>query len=145
MRARATLAALVAIGLAAAVGCRSLDRNGEIALNDEVLKTIRANGAAPVLVTLRTSLTHDPDAKSETEALRVEIARVQDEVLASLEHSDFRLRHRFATVPALSGTVLSERGLRTLSTHPLVDRLDLDEGGGGASGPVRKPATGRQT
>jgi hypothetical protein len=143
MRARTAVAALLAIGLTAAVGCRNLARSGELELNDEVLRAIHAYGAAPVLVILRTSLGNDEEANEE--ALRAEIARVQDQVLASVDLADFRLRHRFTTVPALSGTVLSERGLRALSTHPLVDRLDLEEGGGVSSRPVSGQAPGRRS
>ena len=69
---------------------------------------------------------------------RAEIARLQAEVVASLDTADYRHGQSFASIPAMSGVIRSERGLQSLLAHPHVRRVDPDEGGTGA----RRTSTG---
>lgn len=128
------LAAAVALG-----GCRSADRADPGAtVSPAVLEAVRAQGRAEVLVALEPPAGYE-EGGTQDAALRAAIASTQDDVLESVG-VEFRLRHRFTAVPALAGTVLTERGVALLSGHPRVVRVDLDEGGGGSGG-----ASGRGT
>jgi hypothetical protein len=64
--------------------------------------------------------------------VRAEIARVQQEVLSRLDARDFELGKRFESVPAIAGTLRTQRGLERLLADPRVRRVDLDVGGGGS-------------
>jgi hypothetical protein len=96
----------------------------------EVLAALRATGEAPVVVALVEPSGY-PDPGADRQRIRAEIARMQEEVLQSLDPAEYRDRHRFESVPAMAGTLLSERALRTLLSHPHVRRVDLDPGGTG--------------
>ena len=61
------------------------------------------------------------------------IAGAQSAVLTTLDSADFRLRERYAAVPAFSGTLRSARGLDNLLAHSLVLRVDRDAAGNGLS------------
>ncbi|HUG42271.1 MAG TPA: hypothetical protein VMM12_17540 [Longimicrobiales bacterium] len=113
-------------------GCRTLDGNGSDTVSPDVLDAVRVHGRADVMVALVPPVGYD-DAEPAGPRVRAEIARLQDEVLESLGAVHFTLRQRFVAVPALAGTVLSEEGLRALSAHPGVARVDLDVGGGGGT------------
>ncbi|HSJ23933.1 MAG TPA: hypothetical protein VK929_04550 [Longimicrobiales bacterium] len=96
----------------------------------DVLTMLRERGQAAVIVALvRPPGFGDPDA--DRASVNAVIARMQSEVISSIDSADFRARTRFESVPALAGTVLSERGLRQLLAHVHVRRVDLDPGGGG--------------
>lgn len=103
-----------------------------MAVPPELLHVLRATGEAPVIVALVDPPTH-PDPALDSLQRRIAIARVQARVLARLGASDYRVGELFTSVPAMSGTVLSERGARRLAAHPSVRRVDLDVGGGGAT------------
>ena len=90
-----------------------------------VLPTLQARGAAQVVVAL-----NEPTASPMSDR-RATIARLQQELLADVEPHGFRQRQLFVAVPAIAGTVLSEKALRALAAHHLVRRIDLDMGGGG--------------
>jgi hypothetical protein len=123
-------------------GCRIFGGAAEVEPNPEVLEALREDGEAQVVVALVPPPGYD-EGGPVTAAQMEAIARLQDEVLGSLDAADFRLRLRFEAVPALAGTILTERGLRVLSSHPDVVRVDLDVGGGGAPRPaVRDPRGG---
>jgi hypothetical protein len=95
-----------------------------------VLEVLREAGRADVLVSLVAPPGYgEPGA--DLEALRQVIGRMQSEVTGSLGPDQFRERQRFANVPALTGTVLSEAGLERLRAHPHVAAVDLEEGGTG--------------
>lgn len=65
------------------------------------------------------------------EAHAARVSRAQETVLASLRDEDgAALRRRFRAVAALALDV-DARALRRLESHPLVGRIDLDEGGSG--------------
>jgi hypothetical protein len=118
--------------LLALVACQTVMESNRERDHRDILAAIRARGEAGVLIAL-----YEPDGfddPAQATQVRREIARMQDEVLAALDTNDFRPGQRFASVPAIAGTVRSERGLRALSAHPLIRRVSLDTGGTG-SGP----------
>lgn len=96
-----------------------------------ILAALQARGEASVVVALvePTGFT-DP---AQASASRAAIARMQDAVVAALDSTDFRETKRFASVPALTGLLRSERGLRLLTGHPYVRQVSLDTGGSGTS------------
>jgi len=101
----------------------------------EVLTTIRAGEEAAVMI----ALTPPPgfgDPAADQERIRADISRMQAEVLAALDTADFRPRQPFLSIPAMAGTLRTERGLRALLDHPYVRRVDLDPAGGGGEQPV---------
>jgi hypothetical protein len=96
----------------------------------EILGAIRARGEAAVVVALlEPDGFEDPDQETR---VRTEIARMQKQVLADIDTTDFRPRALFVSVPAIAGTVRSERGLRALLGHRLVRSVSLDAGGTGS-------------
>jgi subtilisin family serine protease len=99
----------------------------------DVLTTLRAEGSANVVI----ALNPPPSVQAlvpNVAQLRNEVAQVQSRVLAAVNAQTYRARHQFRAVPALSGTILSEAGLRALAAHPDVRRIDLDVGGTGGLG-----------
>jgi hypothetical protein len=114
------------LGVILAFGaCRSMPQLDATKVGAGVQSTLRAHGAAHVLVALT-----EPAGDRSSERT-VTIARIQREVLADVEPAGFRHRQLFAAVPAIAGTVLSEKALQALAVHRLVRRVDLDAGGGG--------------
>jgi hypothetical protein len=95
----------------------------------DILLALRERGEAPVMIALHSPTDHADSATAER--TRATIARMQEEVIAAVDSADFRLRVRFGSVPALSGVVRTERGLRRLLSHPHVRAVSLDSGGTG--------------
>jgi hypothetical protein len=114
----------------AVFGCQTLVESEGAAVAPDVRSALRTHGEAHVVVALVSPLGYD-DPLADRNRVRAEIARLQQEVLASLDPRDYRSRHLLESVPAMSGTLLSERGLSTLLSHPHVRRVDLDAQGGG--------------
>ena len=100
-------------------------------VEDDVVTTLRAKGEAAVMISLvePTGI----DATVEPMRWQAEIARLQQSVLSQLVPQHFESRTLFTSVPAIAGTLRTERGLAILAAHPSVRRVDLDPGGGGAS------------
>lgn len=117
--------------LAIAMACLPSTPVSDPKLGAGVREALVPNGEVAVMVALQTEAgaSGTPDAATRNAA----IARAQDAVLSTLDSADFRLRHRYAAVPAFSGAVRSVRGLDRLLAHRLVRRVDLDPGGTGSS------------
>jgi hypothetical protein len=116
------------------LACHPGEEPGDVSGHADVLTVIRAHGGAAVMI----ALVHPPgfgDPAGDGDAIRGEIARMQEGVLAALDSADFRLRQRFASIPAMAGTLRTEQGLRVLLAHPYVRRVDLDPSGGGTARP----------
>lgn len=129
MAGRALSQCFALLPLVMALGCHARGaQDMKAAL--EVREALRTNGMAHVLVALEPPPGFGEPA-ADTERLAAAIAAVQDRVIAALDTADFRVRQQFRNVPALAGTVRTERGLAILSGHPAVVRIDLDLGGGG--------------
>ena len=94
-----------------------------------VTDALARDGSVSVMIMLHVPPSMQ-DKPTDTVGAREEIARLQDEVLASLEPSDFRLSIRYENVPALAGRLYSS-GLAKLEKHPRIQRVDADVGGGG--------------
>ena len=82
-------------------------------------------------VNVMVALVTEGGASGQAASATAAIAKAQDAVLWRLDSADFRLRQRYAAVPAFSGTLRSTRGLDRLLAHPLVRRVDRDPGGTG--------------
>ena len=116
--------------LAFAVACRASTPVSDPNLGPGVREALARGGEVNVMVAIATEAGasgHDTVSAAEW------IARAQDAVLSTLDSADFRLRQRYAAVPALSGTLRSARGLDRLLAHPLVRRVDRDQGGAGSA------------
>ena len=112
------------------MACRALSPVSDPKLGPGIREALAGSGAADVIV----ALVSDTVARDPASA-RAAVASLQDAVLATLDSTDFRLRQRYAAVPAFAGTLRSLRGLDRLLAHPLVRRVDLDPGGGGSAVP----------
>lgn len=133
--ARRPLHRLVAALSIAASACHSPAPVHPALVAPDVLGALRAHGQAHVVVALATSA--QPRDAAGGASARAAIARVQAELLSQLGPEDYRSTQLYAAVPAMAGTVLSERGLRRILAHPHVRGVDLDPGGGGAPSPPR--------
>jgi hypothetical protein len=116
--------------LLALVACQTAMQSIRERDEREIVAAIRTRGEAAVVVAL-----FEPDGfedPTQETRVRTEIARMQKEVLADIDTTDFRPRVLFVSVPAIAGTVRSERGLRALLGHRLILRVSLDSGGTGS-------------
>ena len=114
-----------------ALACHAVSPMNDAKLGGSVRDVLARDGAVDVMV----ALVSDAAPAGDTPAGRAAVARLQDSVLATVDTADFRVRQRYATVPALAGTLRSRRALDLLLAHPLVRRVDLDPGGGGTTPP----------
>lgn len=96
-----------------------------------IQQALQARGEVAVLV----ALVEPPGFSDPGQAAssRAAIARMQNEVVAALDTTDFRETKRFAALPALAGILKTERGLRILMALPQVRQVSLDTGGSGSS------------
>jgi subtilisin family serine protease len=93
-------------------------------VGEGVRETLSSNGEAYVVIALK-----EPPSVQEApiNTLTDEIASLQDQVLSALSSADFRLKHRYQAISALTGWV-TEPGLEKLMANPSVVRIDLDVG-----------------
>lgn len=104
---------------------RILLRSGRV--DGDVVLAAAAEENVRVMVALAT-----PPTRGQATADRLDaIATTIDSVLGTLPPDQFKLRHRFRYSAVFSGSIGSA-GLLALVGHPLVVRIDLDGGGGGA-------------
>jgi hypothetical protein len=109
------------------MGCRTVmesDRSTR-----DVLAALREHGKAAVMIALVTPAGAGDPANAQ--ATRAAIAQMQDDLIAAVDSSDFRVGARYTSVPALAGVLFSERGLRRVRAHPFVLGVTLDTGGSG--------------
>ena len=114
-------------------GCNHATPLERAVVSPDVITTLRGQGEANVMVSLV-----EPkgiDAAVDPARWQAEISRLQQSVLSQLAQEDFQSRTLFTSVPAIAGTLRTERGLSTLIAHPNVRRVDLDAGGGGSKVP----------
>lgn len=127
------LSRLVPASLLLILACHSRPTPHRAIAGPDVFESLRASGEARVVIAL-VSPPSQPTSGADASELRTEIAQLQLDVLSRLGPADYRAGQRFESVPALSGTLLSEKGLLTLLAHPNVRRVDLDPGGSGSVG-----------
>ena len=120
-----------AVALLFMLGCGGPTSLQRAAVSADVITALRAHGEAAVMISLvePTGI----DAAAEPARWQAEIARLQQSVVSQLAPEDFQSRTLFTSVPAIAGTLRTERGLAILTAHPNVRRVDLDAGGGGSS------------
>ena len=109
------------------MGCRTVmesDRSTR-----DVLAALREHGKAAVMIALVTPAGAGDPANAQV--TRAAIAQMQDDLIAAVDSSDFRVGARYTSVPALAGVLFSERGLRRVRAHPFVLGVTLDTGGSG--------------
>ncbi len=109
------------------IGCRTVMESDRSAR--DVLAAVREHGKAAVIIALVTPAGAGDPANAQ--ATRAEIARMQEDVIAAVDPTDFRVGTRYTSVPALAGVLFSERGLRRVRAHPFVLGVTLDTGGTG--------------
>ncbi|MFT5195345.1 MAG: subtilisin family serine protease, partial [Candidatus Promineifilaceae bacterium] len=99
-----------------------------------VAETLRDEGEVIVVIALveSTALQSRQMRQSDLTDFRREVATIQNTVLSSLDPTDFRVRHQYQAVPALSGKLFTEDGLIKLAQNPNVRKIDLDVGGSGS-------------
>lgn len=118
---RATAASILLIAAFLVCPIEAGARRGKS--GEAVHQAIAADGEALVVV----SLEPPPAATAayfDARKLREQVARLQDEVLAGLGESDFRMIYRYDLVPGFSGAV-SGPGLAALEAHPSVRAVDV--------------------
>lgn len=123
--------AILATLLALILGCQATAEVDGARAQADVLNTLRDQGEVPVIVALAEPAGYG-DQGVDMDRIRADIARMQAEVLASLDSADYRSRNLFASIPAMAGVIRSERGLRRLLASPHVERIDVDAEGTGA-------------
>lgn len=134
---------LAALGLALAalllieVATRSAGAQtpqAEDKIGDGVREALRSDGEARVFIMLAAppSLAAMQAAQGNMATLKSDIATLQQQVLSSLDSSDYAGVRNYQTVPALAGKILSEAALDKLAAQPAVVRIDLDVGGSGS-------------
>jgi hypothetical protein len=121
--------ALIAMLPAAACAEQPAEREGAI-VGDAVVLALEHDDAVSVVIMLATPSSLEPGNKDPA-IVRRDIARIQDQVLASLSPTEFALKSRYENVPAIAGR-LTAAGLEKLNENSLVVRVDLDVGGAGA-------------
>jgi hypothetical protein len=129
VRCRARFTPIAAVVLL--FGCNGVTSLQRAVVSSDVVTTLRAHGEANVMISLV-----EPkgiDAATEPARWQAEIAQLQQSVISQLAPGDFETRTLFASVPAIAGTLRTERGLAILAADPNVRRVDLDTGGGGSS------------
>lgn len=109
------------------MGCRTVMESDRSAR--DVLAALREHGKAAVMIALVTPPGAGDPANAQ--ATRAAIARMQDDLIAAVDSSDFRVGARYTSVPVLAGVLFSERGLRRVRAHPFVSGVTLDTGGTG--------------
>ncbi len=96
-----------------------------------VIEALRTDKKAHIVI----ALTEPPMLKSQPNNLTVirqEVAALQDAALSGIAPAEFTLKHKYQAIPALSGILLTEAGLRRLAAQPAIVRIDLDAGGTGS-------------
>lgn len=125
------LSLLALTALLALAACRTVMESPRAQSQQAVEQALQTRGEVAVLVALvEPPGFSDPGQAAST---RAAIARMQNEVVAALDTTDFRETKRFAALPALAGILKSERGLRILMGLPPVRQVSLDTGGSGGS------------
>jgi hypothetical protein len=97
-------------------------------LGDGVRQELSAGRQVEVVVALSTEARAGQNDAGSTAA----ITSAQSAVLSTLDSAEFRLRQRYAAIPAFSGTLRTVRALDRLLSHSLVRRVDRDRGGTGS-------------
>lgn len=64
-------------------------------------------------------------------AIKQSVKTLQEGVLKSLQKADYTLVHQYQSLPGIAMIVHSQSALDSLSKHPSVERVDLDQGGAG--------------
>lgn len=130
MRRRALRSVFCCLVLALAPGCAGREEADLSKADAGIREALRRDGFVHVLVALVPPRGHG-DPAADSAHITAAIAAAQARVLADLDPADYRNRQRYLNIPALAGTLLSERGLAVLVAHPDVRRVDPDRGGGG--------------
>ncbi len=121
---------VVGLLLAYVTSCRASTPISHPKLGDGVRQELATAGQVEVMVALSTEARSNGQNDAGSAAA---IASAQSAVLSTLDSDDFRLRQRYAAVPAFSGTLRSTRGLDRLLAHSLVRRVDREASGTGMS------------
>lgn len=123
------LAILTSCTVALSTACHSSIEPAPRDAAAEVAARLAAHGQAAVIVSLVEPPGYGDPARAPE--VRAAIARMQAEVLATLDPADFQPRLRYTSIPAFAGIVHSAHGLERLLSHGHVRAVSLDLEGGG--------------
>ena len=106
----------------------------------EVVTALSAAKTVRVFVTMR-----EPDSRQlmtmrSSEGERPTIAQARSNVLSTLQAGDFELKRQFDHVSGFAG-LANPRAVEAMANHPLVWRIDTDEGGSGSLGQSLAPVS----
>lgn len=98
-------------------------------VGQDVIEAIQSDGGANVVIALvKPQSIQTPQIDLDT--LHEEVNNLQDQVLSTLDTSEYRERYRYQSIPALAGRITAA-GLAKLVADPNVLRIDLDLRGAG--------------
>lgn len=125
--------AIPTLGLLLVLGaCATAMRTEPVPVAPEVLEAVRARDSVSVVVVLVTPTSYYGGNRNR---LRSDIAHMQDAVENALDPDQYRVMHRFQSVPALTLMIYDEAALHTLALVKHVQRIGLDDGSGGGEIP----------
>ncbi len=104
---------------------------GREKIGSDVVESLQLEGEARVVIALAEPLSLNTRPLN-LDKVSSEISIIQDAVLSSVDSSDFVITHKYQSVPALAGKLLTETGLYRLAANPYVTKIDLDVGGTGS-------------
>lgn len=114
-------------------GCASAPPRAEPApIEARVLEAVQARDSVAVMVVLVRPTSYDRGPGAQ---LRRDVRDMQNRVLDVLEDDEYRVRHRFESVPAMTLMVYGEAAVRKLALARDVQRIGLDESAGGGGSP----------
>ena len=99
-------------------------------VDQEVRDFLMQGQEAPVMISLKRPGSLAPD-NFNLDVLRSEVAVLQQSVLEDLDSGEFRLRHQYRALPAVSGHILTLDALDKLAARDNVVRIEFDRAGGG--------------
>jgi hypothetical protein len=118
------LASLIVAG-----ACSLAGRVRPAPIESGVLEAVRVQDSVAVMV----MLVPPSGGGQEGEAVQRDIRRAQDDVLDGLDPESYRILKRFESVPAMTLVVYGERAVQRLARQERVERVGLDDGGGGGA------------
>lgn len=96
----------------------------------EVVTALLATRRVRVFVTMREPESRRPMTMQPSEGNRMTIEQARLDVLSGLQTGDFELMRQFEHVSGFAG-LANPRAVEAMADHPLVWRIDTDEGGSG--------------
>ncbi|MFC1732275.1 S8 family serine peptidase [candidate division KSB1 bacterium] len=101
-------------------------------VDPDVIEELETNEYVSVMIALKET-PEKGKSKQSLKEKKVKVKEVQDDVLSSVDYStddnstkDLKLRHKYATIGALGGTI-NQKGLEKLRRHPRVESITKEK------------------